>query len=132
MDVGADGVGPESLTRRGNGLAEQKAPAAVSDVEDHAALLRLGEIGTELAVAVEHRHAAEERMRVDVTRPQPPGDQLLERPLRHELAEIHHDGDACLLSGLDGAIHWRPFGPAVMGRLHTDDEARELPGASRR
>ena len=71
-------------------------------------------------------------MRVDVAGPQVPQDEIFERALGAEIAEVHHHRHRPEPSGLDGAIDRVPLRPAIVRRLHADDEAGELADAHRR
>jgi len=66
---------------------------------------------------------------VDLPRPQALEDELLERAIGTERAEVHHHGHIGEPAGLYGSVDGGPFRASVVRRLDADDHAGELTDA---
>src|SRR5437667_1665939 len=105
-----------------NGLAEQKTPASVPDIENDSPLAGLKEIRPHPPAVVEHRNSPDVCVRVDIAGPQFFQNELFKRPLRAESAEVDHHGYVSQLPGFDCALNRCPVWSLIMRRLHADDD----------
>ena len=114
--------GMKSLLHGGHRDAPGEAAAAVSHVEDDAALAAFDHSRIDFAVVVEFVAQAGIAVRVDVAGTQFLGQQVGQRALRMIVPEIHHHGNLGQVSGLHGVLHRSPFRTRIVRRLDADDE----------
>ena len=135
MQIGADRVRGESLLYGGDRLAENKAPTAMADIEDDPALPRFQHIRADVTLLIDYRNSASDlRVSVseDITGPQVLEQQVFQRQLGNDSAEVHHHRDIGEAPGLYRAIYGIPLGASIMGDLDAHEGLRELPDAHRR
>src|SRR5687767_11672193 len=98
-------------------MPEDKASPAMARVINDAALAALEKIPADLTLIVEHRNAAQIKVRVNVAGAKTLEDQLGVRAFRAEGPEIDHHRNIRDRARLHRAIDGRPVGPAVVRGL---------------
>ena len=117
VEIGGDRGGQVSLIEEHARGREPEVGARVADIELHAALHRVAQLGRRLPVGVEHARRAAERVGDDVARSERAqqvdgGDRRRER----EPAEVHHD---------------RPVARDLLGGVEERRDVRVVDGAAR-
>ena len=106
----------------GTATRQVKLAAAVTDVEDHAALAALEQRRVGVAGGVELTPQTGIDVGVDVPRTELLGEEFRQRLLRRGAAEVNHDGDTGDRARLDGPVDGNEVPAHVVCRLDPHDQ----------